>query len=61
MITPIDVGWVRINDALHKQDRRDRRRKRRGKGEEDEAQLIDEARQIEARQIDDEAKLDLVA
>ena len=56
MITPIDMGWVRINDALHKQDRRDRRRKRRGKGEEDEAQLIDEA-----RQIDDEAKLDLVA
>jgi len=55
MIHPIDPGWVRINDALHKQDRRDHRRKRRGKGEEEEAQVVEEAREK------DEAKLDLVA
>ena len=55
MITPIDPGWVRISDALHKQDRRERRRRRREK-DQDEVQVANEAHETEG-----EAKLDLVA
>ena len=56
MINPIDPGWIRIGDALHKQDRRGRRRRRREEEEEEEQQAVEEAPEGE-----EETKLDLVA
>ena len=57
MIKPIDPGWLRINDALHQQERQGRRRKRRGKDEDGDEPEVDE-RQVPT---DEETKLDLVA
>ena len=54
MINPIDPGWVRIDDARHREDRRQRRRRRQKDEEEEETQVLKPT-------PDEKAKLDLVA
>ena len=58
MINPINSTILRTNDALSKEDRRERRRNRKGKGMEEEVQEEKGHASVEAGE---DLNLDLVA